>query len=189
MTRAIVICGTMGSGKSSVLRALMERIPQCQPLREDDFNPAPLNSIEEIQAWMRRGGHVGEFDLSSLVLELKRAKPDSIVLLESQFGRLHPQLRPHISLQFWIDVPIDVAFARKVSQLSREMCADPAAQSSIGPLQWLAGFCDSYLAVTRDLFMHQRQTVAAQSDHEVSGEAAPERVAAAILKLVEGRPR
>jgi uridine kinase len=54
-------------------------------------------------------------------MELARAscKARGIVLLESQFGRQHPALAPLVDFQIWLDVPADVAFARRIAVSAR----------------------------------------------------------------------
>jgi len=175
MSHVIAICGMMGSGKSTVIGQMLPLLADGAALFEDDFNPAPMQSLEEIRGWWERGGRVEEFDLSALAAQLQHASDTSggVTLLETQFGRLHPALRPFIDLQVWIDVESDIAFARKVAQLSRGFLAGrPTAES----LEWIARFCDSYVQTTRELFERQRSQVAGQSDVCISGNGTPEDV-------------
>ncbi|MCP4788365.1 MAG: AAA family ATPase [Fuerstiella sp.] len=176
MNHVVAICGTMGSGKSTMLERLSSQLEGCIVLQEDDYNPATLQSVDEVQAWWDRGGELDEFDLSPLVAKLnaETAGADSIVFLETQFGRLHPALRPLIDLQIWIDVDADIAFARKVAQLSREMLSQRESEASDDSLEWLAGFCDSYVHTTRKLFAKQRIQVGQQADERIDGSGAPE---------------
>ena len=51
-----------------------------------------------------------------------RGNPE-ILLLETHFGRLHPGLNPWIDFQCWIDVPADIAVARKIAQMSAQIQA------------------------------------------------------------------
>ena len=188
MSHVIAICGTMGSGKSTTVGLLAQTLADCTALYEDDFNPAPLQTVEQVQDWAARGGHVDEFDLSELVGELQRLSkhPGRIILLETQFGRMHPALRPLIDLQCWIDVEPDIALARKVAQLARNFVEDPATESSTAPLQWIAGFCESYFQTTRTLFIQQRATISDQSDVQVSGAGSPEEVCERVRQAVFG---
>lgn len=192
MSQVIAICGTMGSGKSTMLRLLSAQLPNCVTLQEDDYNPAPMRSLTEVQEWWDRGGRVEEFDLSALSARLESctALSDGIVLLETQFGRLHPELRPWIDLQIWIDVDSDVALARKVAQLTRQLMDNAETASSPESLNWLACFCESYLQTTRKLFIRQRTQVGEQSDARIVGTGSPRQVCqhlhAALSPLVSG---
>ncbi|MEZ6125312.1 MAG: hypothetical protein R3C49_19360 [Planctomycetaceae bacterium] len=186
MTHVIAICGTMGSGKSTAIARLQSRLPNCETLFEDDFNPAPLKSLDEVQEWFEAGGRVSEFDLSALVQQLRAATSAgrAIVLLETQFGRMHPALRPLIDLQCWIDVEPDLALARKVTQLARQFAGDAESRSADAAeaLLWLAEFCDGYSQITRKLFLQQRTSVGRQSDIQISGHASPDDVCDRICR-------
>ncbi|MEQ9409352.1 MAG: hypothetical protein RIK87_16570 [Fuerstiella sp.] len=186
MSQVIAICGTMGSGKTTVLQQLSRQIPGCVRLEEDDYNPAPLRSLAEVQAWQERGGQVDEFDLSLLAAELqaRTAVPDNLVLLETQFGRLHATLRPWIDLQIWIDVDADIAFARKVAQLTRQFLNSPETASAEESLNWIAGFCESYLQTTRKLFFRQRTEVGGQCDERINGSGTPQDVCARLQAVL-----
>ena len=182
MCQVIAVTGMMGRGKSTMIEHLQGMLVDCTALFEDDFNMAPLKSLPEIQAWWNRGGHVEEFDLSPLVQQLQQHAAQSpaessagspLVLLETQFGRLHPQLGPWIDFQCWIEVPSDIAFARKVGQLSRQFLNEPQPADSGNPLQWIAGFCDGYLNTTRQLFERQRQQLSQEADVVVDGQGDP----------------
>lgn len=175
MSHIVAICGMMGSGKSTAVRHLSAMYPGCCCLHEDDFNPALLQSLDQVQEWWERGGSMDEIDLSDLAAELQHAADngDGVVLLETQFGRLHPALRPLIDLQCWIEVEPDLAFARKMAQLAAQFAETPDAARSTEPLQWLAVFCDNYSQTTRKFFMKQRTEVSGQSDVIVLGNQSP----------------
>ena len=192
MSHVIAICGMMGSGKSTVVARLSSVTPNCVVLHEDDFNPAPMRSLEQVQAWWERGANVAEFDLSQLGGALQQASenPAVVVLLETQFGRLHPTLRPFIDLQCWIDVEPDIALARKISQLATQ-AADTAdvsqnLHSAAESLRWVASFCQSYYQTTRKLFLQQRTNVASQSDIQIFGHVSPDEVCLQFQNSVPG---
>ncbi|MEP3478808.1 MAG: AAA family ATPase [Fuerstiella sp.] len=190
MSHVVAICGMMGSGKSTIVKMLRSHFTDCVVLHEDDFNSAPMKSVAEVQNWWNNGANVDEFDLSALGAKLKceaeaaNVPENQIVLLETQFGRHHSELRPWIDLQIWIEVDADIAFARKVSQISRQMQNDNEAHSVAGSLQWISEFCDSYLQTTRKLFIQQRQQVGQQSDERIDGSGCPEDVCEQFLTIL-----
>ena len=118
----------------------------------------------------------------------RRRGGQQIVLLETHFGRLHPKLSPWIDFQFWIDVPADVALARKVAQLTQQMSA--TNDKAINGLRWIETFCNGYLTTTRKLFEMQRQDVRNQSEITINGEASPLDVCVEFLQRLppEFRP-
>ncbi|MCA9061633.1 MAG: hypothetical protein KDA96_01160 [Planctomycetaceae bacterium] len=190
MPHVIAVCGSMGSGKTTVVRHLSQLLPQCAVLFEDDFNRTPERSLEEIQAWFDRGADVSEFDLSAFGHAIDRClrnndcgnddTPGGFLLLESQFGRTHPLLRSRIDLQCWIDVPLDVAIVRKLEQISSGLQQDRMVRASDG-LSWIADFCHAWLTSTRQLVERQRKDVRQCSDIRINGMREPHDVVRQIL--------
>ncbi len=105
----------------------------------------------------------------------------SLVLLETHFGRLHPLLKPWIGLQVWLDVPADIAIARKVAQLCGQFQRECSAEVLTGRLHWIEQFCRGYLTTTRRLFQMQRQQVQPLSDIVIDGTAEPLDVLGSVL--------
>jgi hypothetical protein len=199
MTIVIAICGTMGSGKSTFVENVTAALPDCRTLHEDDFNRTTDRSLAEIDEWWERGASVDEFDLSQLIQQLAVMCPDKsptakaaaeksrrgetdILLLETHFGRLHPELNPWIDYQCWIDVPADIAVMRKVAQLSAQLRSQPSGDSASEGLRWIENFCKGYLTTTRKLFEMQRQKVRDLSDLSIDGHATPLNVCAEFLQ-------
>lgn len=198
MTTIIAICGTMGSGKSTLSEHAVAAIPNCVTLQEDLFNNTMNRSLDDMDAWWQGGADVGEFDLSAVVEQLQLICPErsdvtsaqrtavdviddardqryrsapEFVLFETQFGRLHPALRPWIDVQCWIDVPADSAVVRKLLQFSTELmqAGRPADQG----MAWIAEFCQSYLTTTRKFFDLQRVRVRECADFVIDGTGSP----------------
>ena len=186
MTTNIAVCGTMGSGKSTVVEHVAAALPDCEAIFEDDFNRTTERSLEQIDLWWRQGADLEKLDLSSLTQHLEIRFPEKrhsvstspsaprqqnkrIILLETHFGRLHPALSPWIDFQVWIDTPADIAVMRKIAQLSAEMRAQHADNQTDG-LRWIERFCRGYLTTTRKLFEMQRQKVRQLSELSIDGQ-------------------
>ncbi len=105
-----------------------------------------------------------------------------IILLETHFGRLHPGLKPWIDYQCWIDVPADIAVARKVAQLSALMRSQSTGNDNDTGLRWIETFCKGYLTTTRKLFEMQRQKVRELSEMSIDGQGSPLAVCEAFLQ-------
>ena len=195
MTWVIAICGTMGSGKSTLVEHAASALPDCAVVFEDEHNRMTERSLTDIEGWFSRGGAVDEFDLSDVIAQLTKLCPNKltkvaakasgsrrIVLLETHFGRLHSGLRPWIDFQVWINTPADIAVARKVMQLSQQMTQQNPPWPDADGLRWIEKFCSGYLTTTRKLFNLQRQQVGGLSDVTIDGEGSPWDVCGRLLE-------
>ena len=206
MTTVIAICGSMGSGKSTLVDYAKAALPDCVSLKEDDFHHTMERSLDDMDAWWQRGAEIAEFDLSLVAEQLSQLCPgrfelDSspeataparkqsqrqspapeFVLFESQFGRLHPELLPWIDLQFWLDVPADLAVVRKLLQFTTDLQRNSQTVNAADGLAWIAGFCGSYLTTTRKFFEMQRTHVRSCSDRIIDGTGSPFEVCSRFL--------
>lgn len=76
MTWVIAICGSMGSGKSTLTENAAAALPDCSVVFEDDHNRMTDRSLDNIEDWFARGGNVSEFDLSDVIARLSELCPD-----------------------------------------------------------------------------------------------------------------
>lgn len=202
MTWIIAVCGTMGCGKSTVVDHAVAAMLNSDSLQEDHFNRMTERGPDEIDAWWERDRDVSEFGLTHLLQELHRRAPDKatrglevtagqqeIILLETHFGRLHRHLQLWIDFQVWVDIPADIAFARKVGQFADELQLHVAADKDSHGLRWIAEFCRGYMSTTGKLFEMQRQRVRSMSDVAISGQGTPLDVCANFLQSLPARFR
>lgn len=199
MIEVIAISGTMGSGKTALVQALIESVPGAMALFEDDYQTVTSLPEADLAAWWERGADVAQFDLGRLAEALRDHKwgpalptrgpaDPRWLFLETQFGRFHPQLRPWIDVQFWIDTPADVALARKVAQHCRDRDSLGAAPvDGEARLAKLAEFCDCYLGFAKRLIDHQREQVPAVCDVVFDGRVATGALVRSVLDRLHSR--
>ena len=171
MGAVVAITGSMGAGKSTVVHQLVCLLPRALAVHEDDHQSMTRWSADEVRRWQEAGADVGQLPLEGLpdlLVTLRDAERGhhGIVVLESQFGRHHPALRPLIDFQIWLTVPADVAFARRIAQLACEHADDPTTR-----LAWIARMSRAYVAWTAPLVHRQQAAVPAVCDVIVAGDA------------------
>lgn len=121
------IAGFGGAGKSTLARALAERLPEARRVRGDDFLD-PRASRERSDDWAAllrdelgavldelRSGRPAELrpvDWTTGGRQPPRVAPAAPVQLVDAVGLLHPVLLPRLDLTVWVDVPLDEAMAR-----------------------------------------------------------------------------
>lgn len=160
----VAVTGGMGSGKSTVVERLESLLPRAVAVHEDDHQSMTRWTAEEVRRWQEAGADVAKLPLEGLPDRLATLRDPAgghrgIVLLESQFGRQHPALDPLVDFQIWLDVPADVAFARRIAEVAADAGSDPATR-----LAWIAQLSATYASWTASLVHRQRESVAAVAD-------------------------
>lgn len=171
MNQVVAVTGGMGSGKSTVVERLESLLPRAVAVHEDDHQAMTEWTADKVRRWQEAGGDVADLPLEGLPDRLATLRDPAgghrgIVLLESQFGRQHPALAPLVDFQIWLDVPADVAFARRIAEVAADANADPAAR-----LAWIAELSSTYASWTAGLVRRQRVAVAAVADVIVAADA------------------
>lgn len=164
MNRVVAVTGGMGSGKSTVVRRLESLLPRAVAVHEDDHQTMTLWTADEVRRWQEAGADVAQLPLEGLPDRLAALRDPAgghhgLILLESQFGRQHPALAPLVDFQIWLDLPADVAFARRIAEVAADADTDPEAR-----LAWIAQLSSTYADWTARLVHRQREAVAAVAD-------------------------
>ena len=191
----IAVAAPPGAGKSTLIRLLAGRLPDATVIHFDHYERITEQPIEKIRLWMENGADLNEVEIPGLAEDLQALKHGrsvrdprtraeirarKYVLFETQFGRQHAATGRHIDFLIWIDLPLDVALARKVRQFAGEVDARNQEElEAFAP--WLHTYLDNYLAVVGGLLRIQRDTVGASADLIVDGESDP----GALLLQVE----
>lgn len=168
----IAVSAPPGGGKSTFSRALAAALPGAAVVEYDAYDQLTSMNPAEIAAWLAEGGSYERIDVPELVADLEalvsggaivdRAtgrpiRAERFVVLETPFGRAHPQTAPLIGLSVFLDTPADVALARKVQELTVEARAEPG--NAAGFVDWLNGYLGHYLAIVRPAVAIQRERV------------------------------
>lgn len=155
----IAVAAVSGGGKTSVVTALKERLPNAAALYFDDYDFQWPGSFAE---WMERGADYNEWKLRPLADDLKllldgAERPDYI-LLDYPFAYVHNELKSSIDYAIFIDTPLDVAMARRIIRDYRESSGMELASDMKG-----------YLADGRKAYLQMLNVVLPSSDVSVDG--------------------
>jgi len=122
------VSGYCGSGKSTLTRTLVERLPGAVRIRGDDFLD-PVRSHQRSADWdgvdrprlvssvlePHRAGRAStfqRFDWSVRALGPAEPLPRTDVLVVDLIGLFHPDALPHLDVSIWCDVDLDTAVRR-----------------------------------------------------------------------------
>jgi uridine kinase len=184
----IALAGPPGAGKTALMLALADRLPEASWLSMDGFPIPAAMAAQALGAWLEDGADISRLDISELnaaLGELKAGRgvtePETgrriaaapLVLLEAPLGRAHAATAPFIDFLVWVDTPLDIALARNV--LAWE------AQADGRPRAWLADYMRQYLEVTRRVLCAQREAVMPDADLVLDGLAEPGALAERVI--------
>ncbi|HEY0836031.1 MAG TPA: hypothetical protein VGE72_19155 [Azospirillum sp.] len=193
-TLVVAVSGPSGAGKSSVIEAAAARLGDTARLHFDHYITLG-NDIGEITAWLEAGGdpdHIATprlaSDLQSLIdggwierpHDRARIGPADFVILEEPFGRSRAEVAALIDFAVHIDVPADVALARRTLRLIGER----PALGDAAVLDEVAGQLRAFLAVGRDAYLAADRAARAAADLVLDGMRPVDALADELLAAV-----
>ncbi len=111
----IAISGISGSGKSTVCEQIARRIHKTAVVRFEDY----LGFQRLNYKWLFEGGNFNSLDLEALRCAADaaaRKSKNDCVLIDYPLGRCNECMNKVIDFAFYIDVPPDVALARRLTR-------------------------------------------------------------------------
>ncbi len=139
----VAISGHPGSGKTTLTRRLAAYFG-VPALYYDDHETITSRPPAEIQDWIARGSDYNEVDLTTLTAALDKvaAANPPFILLDTLLGRAHAATGSRISLSLWLDVPADIALARKLREAGNGVGDDLGKARAFA--HWVATYARHY---------------------------------------------
>lgn len=189
----VAVSGPTGSGKSSLVQGLVRALGDACALHMDDYERMTREPIGDVQRWAERGANFDELAVPLLGEHLARLRagqpvrdimPRKYIVFETQFGRGHTVTSGLIDLLIWIDVPLELALARRLKAFAADALADADPRER---LAWLDAYLGNYLALVRRLLVMQAERVRPQADLVLDGSGALEPMVARAHDYVRQR--
>jgi len=134
--------------------------------------------------WSESGADYSLWGLSKLedgILRLKKQR-SGCILVEYPFGRAHPAIAPYLDCAIWIDVPLDIALARRA--LRDYLRRDPARRAMKNPMAQLEQYFDDYLSRMRKADITHEATVSPGCDFMLDGTLPPDKMAEYAINYI-----
>ena len=198
MSYVVAIAAPIGGGKTSFVEALAEALGWAAAMHFDRYEVETKRPVSRLLQWMKDGADFSAFEAPNLAQDLKALRdgrpvidpltrrevsPAKIILFEMPLGREHAETAPHIDFVIWIDVPLDIALARKI----REYIAWFREEKNPDGWIWLDNFVANYLQVFREVLLLQGQQVSSRADLVLDGTEAPEALLHQALEAIQQR--
>jgi uridine kinase len=196
MPYVIAVAAPIGGGKTAVAEAIAAKLPDATTISFDRYETATGQPVQNLREWQARGADFDEFVVPLLREDLERLRRgDAIcdpvtkeqitagkyVVFENPLGREAKSLAAYVDLLVWVEVPQEVALARKLKELVGGFLRQRRPDQHTQCLAWLDQYLENYLTIVRDVLQIQEKRVAAQADivlpglrslDEIAGEAA-----------------
>ncbi len=135
--KIIAVGAVTAGGKTTVVRALQERLPKAAALYFDDYTFE--GEVEDYAEWLAAGADVHVWNLSPLKADMERiirSGEYDYLLLDYPFAYRHSMIRDDLDCCIFIDTPLDIAMARRVLRDMQDASADEIRQEMTAYLQF-----------------------------------------------------
>lgn len=195
----IAITGHSGAGKSTLISELVGRLGEAVSLSLDSYETS--STYPPGKQWLEDGADPNQFLTPQFVEDVRKLRNDlSIIhpetgmeiqparylILEEHFGRGRDVLRQFIDFVILIDLPLEIAHARK---LLRKNDFLPWEDDPEVFIEHMRQHLNWYLQVGRDFYLAINNTVKKDCDLIVNGNQSTVQMAEEILNAVTKRQR
>lgn len=179
----IAVAAPMGGGKSALTQALALALNEQGVLAFDDYETASKQSIEALAEWLAQGADFDALEAPGLIDDLRALRdrqfvsagngtrswqPNEYIVCEMPLGMCWQPAAGLIDHVVWIDVPPDLALARRVREIVQGIMRENAPRAAQG-LAWLGDYLSHYEQVVHRVLAVQRERVRPGSDLVLDG--------------------
>jgi uridine kinase len=201
MSRIIAVAAPIGGGKTTLVKAIAQRLDDAAMLFYDHYEKATQMPPRDLVRWMNAGADFNAFTIPGLAADLKRLQqgqpvndpvtgipiePQKYTILEMPLGRAHRETAKFINLLVWIDVPLDMALARKIKAFARDS-AQARPEHHRERMLWLDGYLNNYLQVVRGVLRLQAKIVRGGADVIIDGQQDVNAMTAYAVNAILGK--
>lgn len=186
----IAISGFSGAGKSTAINNLIALFGDAVALRIDDYTEDAI--YPPAVEWIKNGANPDEFVTPQFVESVRLLKegkaishpetkleiqPAEYILIEEPFGRSRTAFKSLIDFHVQIEIPPEIALARRVLRNIERLQQDESSESLTEFLNW-------YLRAGRDFFMAVRELASKEKDLVIDGTLPSDTIAQRVVDAV-----
>ncbi|BBH24407.1 hypothetical protein Back11_57520 [Paenibacillus baekrokdamisoli] len=166
----VSISGPSGSGKSSLVHAVIQRLPNACSLHFDDYKETTTFPAD-LSKWVSDGCNPDDFITPKLVEDLRAIRTqqqdiNGLVIVEEPFGRGRTAMSGLIDYVVCIDIPLEIAFARTVKRAAQTVPEDVEVSVLLNSI---VEYVDQYLSVSRHTYALVNENVKKDCNLVVDG--------------------
>ncbi|OCA89461.1 AAA family ATPase [Pradoshia sp. D12] len=169
----ISIAAVSGGGKTTITSYLKNNLQNSGTLSFDDYD---FNGPNDMINWIDNRGNPDDWDLSPLLTDIKKLvnEPLDYIIVDFPFANLHSQMKEIIDFAVFIDTPLDIAMARRLTRDFRN-----------GAVEEIMMDLNYYIGWGRRGYLHMLNTIKPISDLIVDGTLPEYEIVNIITKKIE----
>lgn len=195
----IAVCGTSGAGKTRLVEETVWLLGDAVALHFDDYR-AVSDYPGDLGAWLQGGADPDAWRTPRMAADLMALRagravpardgrgavePRRFVVVEDPFGRARREMAPGIDFSAYLELPMEIALARKLRRDLAEAARELGAQ---GALDRAGEFFEEYLEGRgRDGYLAGNQRARESCDLVLDGMLPVEALARAIVHHATAR--
>jgi uridine kinase len=194
----IAIAGPSGSGKTTLVRQVAALLDYATQVYFDDYEGVSSYPVD-MGAWLAGGASPDDWktpqlagDLAVLRMGQSVLHPDGattihptpFLVIEEPFGRERHEMAPLIDFVAVIDVPLEVALARRIRRTFRHRSEQHSVEQMV---EQLDSYLEFYIELGSALYGSVNARALATCDLAVDGRAPSEQLAEQIVAAVRER--
>lgn len=183
-TFIIAVAAPIGGGKTSLVTAIADALHDAATVHFDHYERLTAQPLDYVIRWMKNGADANDFQFPGLVRDLEKLKRgESVVdpmtkvrvpskkyiVFEMPMGKEHKETAEYIDLLLWVDIPLDMALARKLREFTGAFLKthNPLKQREF--IIWLDAYIGNYLKAVGNVLRIQQERVSKKADIIVDG--------------------
>ena len=190
----IALSGPSGAGKSTLLQELALHFEDAVTLQIDDYEATSI--YPDTAQWLAEGADPNAFHTPQFIADICSLRagfpifpptgsvgiqPSRFLIIEEPFGRGRDKIRDCIDFVVHIDIPFEIALARKLLRQNKFLPWEQDTEVFIAHLQ---EFLEWYLSVGRAFYLAIRERVLKDCDLIIDGTRSTEEIAETIVIAV-----
>jgi len=185
MTYIIAVAAPIGGGKTSLVKAIADKLGDAATVHFDHYEKITQEPVHNLLQWIKNGADFNDLPIPGLsddIGKLKRGKTvidpltnmeissKKYIIFEMPLGKEHNDTAEYIDLLLWVEIPFDIALARKVREFTHDFLYEHEPEKHKDCLLWLDQYLYNYLTVVREVLHIQKEKVSVNADIIINGQ-------------------
>lgn len=174
-TVIIAVSGVTAGGKTTIVNELKKKIKNSKSLHFDDYNFE--GEVDDFNKWVMNGADYNVWNLEPLKKDIVKLIGDNdvqYILLDYPLAYKNDLIKPFIDCAIFIDIPLDIAMARRVLRDMQKATGDEIREDM-----------SFYLKYARIAYKEMLNTILPNSDYVIDGSMQLDEIVKQVMDIVK----